>query len=71
MRLFENLMGPKIRKGPLTLYKVSMLPKTFHPKTSLYLYLFILMDYPLHIDTISIELFILYFKRLSVKISLK
>ena len=33
--------------------------------------LFILVDYPIHIDTISLELSILYFKRLAVKISLK
>ena len=29
--------------------------------------LFILMDYPIHVDTISIELAILYFKGLPVK----
>ena len=28
------------------------------------------MDYPIHIDTISMKLSILYFKRLHVKISL-
>ena len=31
----------------------------------------ILLDYPIHIDTISMELSILYFKGLSVKISIK
>ena len=30
-----------------------------------------LMDYPIHIDTISMELSILYFKGLPVKISIK
>ena len=33
--------------------------------------LFILMDYPIHIDTISMELSILYFKGSHVKISIK
>ena len=33
--------------------------------------LFILIDYLIHIDTISMELFILYFKGLPVKISIK
>ena len=33
--------------------------------------LFILMDFPIHIDTISMEESILYFKGLSVKISMK
>ena len=32
---------------------------------------FILMDYPIHIDTLSMELFILYFKGFPVKISIK
>ena len=32
--------------------------------------LFILMDYPIHIDTISMELSISYFKGFSVKISI-
>ena len=32
---------------------------------------FILMDYPIHIDTILMELSILYFKGLPIKISLK
>ena len=32
--------------------------------------LFILMEYPKHIDTISMELSILYFKGFSVKISI-
>ena len=52
-------------------FLVRKVPKTFHPKTSLYLNLFILIDYLLHIDTICMKLSILYFKRLSVKISLK
>ena len=35
------------------------------------LILFILMDYPIHIATISLELSILYFKGLPVKLSIK
>ena len=33
--------------------------------------LFILMDYPIHIDTISMGLSVSYFKGLQVKISIK
>ena len=36
-----------------------------------YITLFIQMDYPIHIDTVSLELSILYFKGLLVKNSLK
>ena len=32
---------------------------------------FILIDYPIHIDTISVEFSIFYFEGLSVKISIK
>ena len=32
---------------------------------------FIRIDYPIHIDTISVEFSMLYFKGLSVKISVK
>ena len=38
---------------------------------NLSLTLFSLMDYPIHIDTLSMELSILYFKGLPVKISIK
>ena len=39
--------------------------------TEAYLTLFILMDYPIHIDAISMELSILYSKGLPVTISIK
>ena len=48
---------------PLTIIKVLLVAK--------FLTLFNLMDYPIYIDAVSMEWFILYFKGLQVKICIK